>query len=54
MIDRDDAPEPRPWARPASPPPATDRRRQVVEELPDWEPLPPGEILVRRPHRADP
>jgi hypothetical protein len=27
----------------------TSRQRQVVEGLPDWEPLPPGETLVRRP-----
>lgn len=27
---------------------ATDRRRAVVGSLPDWEPLPPGEILVQR------
>lgn len=29
--------------------PVTSRLRRIVEELPDWEPLPPGEILVRRP-----
>jgi hypothetical protein len=27
----------------------TSRQRRVVEGLPDWEPLPPGETLVRRP-----
>jgi len=27
----------------------TSRVRKVVEGLPDWEPLPPGETLVRRP-----
>ncbi len=27
----------------------TQRVRNVVEGLPDWDPLPPGEILVRRP-----
>ncbi|MBP2049327.1 hypothetical protein J2Z21_002258 [Streptomyces griseochromogenes] len=27
----------------------TSRLRKVVEGLPDWEPLPPGETLVRRP-----
>ncbi|MFI9602037.1 hypothetical protein ACIHCX_19685 [Streptomyces sp. NPDC052043] len=27
----------------------TNRVRQVVEGLPDWEPLPPGETVVRRP-----
>lgn len=26
----------------------TQRQRNMVEGLPDWEPLPPGEILVRR------
>ncbi|MFE6163687.1 hypothetical protein ACFQ7F_32770 [Streptomyces sp. NPDC056486] len=27
----------------------TNRLRRVAEELPDWEPLPPGETFVRRP-----
>ncbi|MER7585247.1 hypothetical protein [Kitasatospora sp. NPDC097691] len=27
----------------------TNRLRRLVEGLPDWEPLPPGEITVRRP-----
>lgn len=27
----------------------TNRARRMVEGLPSWEPLPPGEILVRRP-----
>lgn len=27
----------------------TTRQRRVVEDLPDWEPLPPGETVVRRP-----
>ncbi|UXY29616.1 hypothetical protein [Streptomyces sp. HUAS TT20] len=27
----------------------TSRLRRVVEGLPDWEPLPPGETVVRRP-----
>lgn len=27
----------------------TSRLRRLVEGLPDWEPLPPGETLVRRP-----
>ncbi|WP_203616456.1 hypothetical protein, partial [Streptomyces sp. SID13726] len=27
----------------------TSRVRNVVEGLPDWEPLPPGETVVRRP-----
>lgn len=29
--------------------PTTDRERRIAGELPDWEPLPPGELLVRRP-----
>ncbi|MFJ7246797.1 hypothetical protein ACIQWA_19430 [Kitasatospora sp. NPDC098652] len=40
-----------PWA--ASPKPTTERAtgrlRRIVEGLPDWEPLPPGEVTVRRP-----
>lgn len=28
--------------------PATGRVRRIAQDLPDWEPLPPGEILVRR------
>ncbi|QGV82446.1 hypothetical protein EIZ62_03655 [Streptomyces ficellus] len=31
---------------------ATSRMRRVVEGLPDWEPLPPGETFVRRPGSA--
>ncbi|WP_236710884.1 hypothetical protein, partial [Streptomyces sp. 150FB] len=56
-------PAPVPWATdPAQPPvaswgaatlpssePVTRRLRRVVESLPDWEPLPPGEFSVRRP-----
>jgi hypothetical protein len=40
-----------PWAKQASAKTeqATKRIRRVVESLPDWEPLPPGEILVHRP-----
>jgi hypothetical protein len=40
-----------PWAKQASvkTEQTTDRKRRVVESLPDWEPLPPGEILVHRP-----
>ncbi|MET7849061.1 hypothetical protein AB0D78_17095 [Streptomyces avermitilis] len=30
----------------------TSRLRRVVEGLPDWEPLPPGETVVRRPGSA--
>jgi hypothetical protein len=42
---------PLPWARPAtsSSERQTSRTRRMVEGLPAWEPLPPGEILVRRP-----
>lgn len=43
--------EPPPWARPRPDqvdPPVTNRLRRTVDTLPDWEPLPPGEILVRR------
>lgn len=29
--------------------PQTSRERQIAGALPDWEPLPPGELLVRRP-----
>jgi|KBSSwiStaDraftv2_1062776.scaffolds.fasta_scaffold284228_2 hypothetical protein len=44
------APAPVPWARQPSAKvePATKRIRRPVENLPEWEPLPPGEILVRR------
>jgi hypothetical protein len=40
-----------PWARPPARPdrPVTTRTRRIVESLPAWEPLPPGEILVERP-----
>jgi hypothetical protein len=39
-----------PWARQPSVtvPRKTDRSRQIVTTLPSWDPLPPGEILVRR------
>ncbi|HTJ32166.1 MAG TPA: hypothetical protein VL738_02955 [Dactylosporangium sp.] len=42
-----------PWAQqPAEPQSrATERARRLVSGLPPWEPLPPGEILVRRHHR---
>ncbi|AGI90420.1 hypothetical protein ACGILS_26615 [Streptomyces albidoflavus] len=42
---------PLPWAGAASRPAGertTARRRQTVDSLPDWAPLPPGETLVRR------
>ena len=31
---------------------ATARVRKMVEGLPQWEPLPPGEMIVRRPGTA--
>jgi hypothetical protein len=42
----------RPWAAALTDrdvPQATTRARRLVEDLPDWEPGPPGELLVRRP-----
>ncbi|MFY1635074.1 hypothetical protein ACN27F_17670 [Solwaraspora sp. WMMB335] len=55
-MTRPDQPTP-PWAQPrpqAASGRQTERQRKVVESLPDWEPLPPGEILVRRgQHRDD-
>jgi hypothetical protein len=33
-------------------PAATTRSRRVVQGLPDWEPLPPGEITVQRRREA--
>ena len=46
------APELVPWAQQATTPAErqTDRRRQMVRDLPSWDPLPPGEIFVQR-HR---
>jgi hypothetical protein len=42
-----------PWARQAARTEhATGRNRQLVRNLPGWDPLPPGEILVHR-HRRD-
>lgn len=41
-----------PWAATAARPAgrrATQRVRRVVEGLPEWDPMPPGESLVRRP-----
>lgn len=41
-----------PWARQnggASEDRVTSRVRRMAEGLPSWEPLPPGEILIRRP-----
>ncbi|MFE4538975.1 hypothetical protein ACFRKB_28540 [Streptomyces scopuliridis] len=42
-----------PWASaPARPKErVTSRLRKVVEGLPEWEPLPPGEMTVRRPKK---
>jgi hypothetical protein len=43
-----------PWARQtmiAHQPHVTSRVRQRVQDLPSWDPLPPGEILVHRPAR---
>lgn len=42
---------PLPWARQtaAAEQRVTTRARKMVEGLPSWEPLPPGEIVVRRP-----
>lgn len=49
---------PAPWASEPSrapgqpaPEPVTRRLRRTVTDLPAWEPLPPGEQLVRRPAR---
>jgi hypothetical protein len=42
-----------PWGRQAvAPEQKTARTRQMVQGLPEWEPLPPGEIIVQR-HRRD-
>ena len=40
-----------PWARQVSPAQSrsTNRSRRLVAGLPGWEPLPPGEMIVRRP-----
>ncbi len=40
-----------PWARQTTVKAerATARVRQMVDKLPSWEPLPPGELVVRRP-----
>lgn len=31
--------------------PQTSRQRRIAGALPDWEPVPPGEIVVRRARR---
>jgi hypothetical protein len=41
-----------PWARRKVAEPATARNRRQVADLPAWDPLPPGEIFVRR-HARD-
>ena len=35
-------------ARRSSDKPQTSRQRKVAGDLPDWEPLPPGELVVHR------
>ena len=41
-----------PWGKAVSKRPrATERLRKTITGLPDWEPLPPGEILARRGER---
>lgn len=49
-----DSPTVVPWARPPSVAVArkTERARRIVTTLPAWDPLPPGEQLVRRPGRG--
>lgn len=54
--DTPDEPEeslPVPWARQPHPPRqrSTSRVRQIVEGLPDWEPMPPA-VAVRRPQQG--
>jgi hypothetical protein len=53
MTDPNQPPEaaPVPWAQQAAvkAEQATKRIRRVVQSLPDWEPMPPGELIVRRP-----
>lgn len=33
------------------PKPQTDRKRVIAGDLPEWDPLPPGELFVKRPSR---
>jgi hypothetical protein len=43
-----------PWARQSTAhQPLTGRSRRHLRGLPAWDPLPPGEVLVQRRHRAD-
>jgi hypothetical protein len=48
------APAAVPWAQQATTPAErrTARQRQMVEGLPSWDPLPPGEIYVQRQQRG--
>jgi hypothetical protein len=47
------SPDEVPWAsRKVPAQPATARSRQQVPGLPSWDPLPPGEVFVRR-HARD-
>lgn len=48
------APGATPWARQTARTEerTTPRARKMVQGLPGWEPLPPGEIVVRRPGSA--
>ena len=32
--------------------PQTQRRHEMVGDLPDWQPLPPGELSLRRPRHS--
>lgn len=44
-----------PWARrpmTQAERPVTQRARRLAAGLPQWDPMPPGEILVVRPDRA--
>jgi hypothetical protein len=45
---------PTPWGRQtaSSEERVTSRQRRMAEGLPSWEPLPPGEILIRRPSQS--
>ena len=43
-----------PWGRQSgsSTERVTSRQRRMAEGLPAWEPLPPGEVLIRRPSQT--
>ncbi len=32
--------------------PQTQRRHEMVGDLPDWQPMPPGELALRRPRHS--